>query len=289
MIAHALAYAGRGWPVFPVNPKNNHPLLASAHPTGGPLRGKCVGECGQVGHGFHDATTNAEQVAQWWTQWPPASIGVRTGVAFDVLDIDHPDFEEAVADLPDCETFGPSARSGGGNWHLYFKPTGLGRHIKFNPSKTCDWLGTDGYVIVPPSGHKSGGRYSWIVSPDDVELHDAPNTLVLAVAKSTQPKRIDPPPTRHAGTGGRSSPPAGGWSPAGLIGTVASAAEGERNSRVHWAACRIGDDLRAGKVTPDQAKDARDQLVHVAVMVGLSQLEARRTIESGLTGKRGAA
>lgn len=254
----------RGWPVFPVNPATHAPLTR---------------------HGFHDATLDVAQVDHWWQGHPDASIGVRTGVAFDVLDIDDENFEHAVRDLPDVEVFGPSVRSGGGGWHLYFRPTGLGRHIKFNGAKTCDWLGTDGYVIVPPSAHKSGGRYSWIVSPDEIELHDAPPALVLAVVRNRQR------PTLTADPSGRSLDRvgSGGWSPAGLVGVVASAREGERNARLHWAACRIAEDLTAGKVSRSDAAAAADELERVALLVGLSEAEVRRTITSGLTSRAVAA
>lgn len=269
MHAHAADYATRGWPVFPVNPKTNGPMIAKK----------------DGGNGFHDATTDPDTIERWWTTHPRAAIGVRTGIAFDVLDIDHESFEHGVADLPDVDVIGPSARSGGGGWHLYFRPTGLGRHIKFNAAKTCDWLGTDGYVIVPPSGHKDGGRYAWIVSPDDVALHDAPAELVAAVLP---PKRVERSRSDERSWLDRNASTGRSWSPAGLIGAVASATQGERNSRLHWAACRIAEDVVAGKVTRAEAAAAADELERVAVLVGLSQAEVRRTITSGLA-SQGAA
>ena len=32
-------------------------------------------------HGFKDASKNLEQIAEWWTKWPDALIGVPTGAA----------------------------------------------------------------------------------------------------------------------------------------------------------------------------------------------------------------
>ena len=140
----ALGYAGRGWPVFPLRAPKNAP-----YETGG----------------FHTASTDTDTITAWWSRWPDANIGCPTGIGFDVLDVDHEDFETGVADLPDCITDGgPVVRSGGGKWHIYFAPTGLKRRIRF--AEHCDWLGTNGYVVMPPSTHKSGGTYTVFASLD---------------------------------------------------------------------------------------------------------------------------
>ncbi len=41
-----------------------------------------------------------------------------------------------------------------GGLHFYFAPAGLGRRIGFVPK--CDWLGGDGYVVVPLSRTDTG-------------------------------------------------------------------------------------------------------------------------------------
>ena len=67
----ALKYAEKGWPIFPCG-ANKRPLTP---------------------HGFKDASTDAEQVAQWWTDYPDAMIGLPTGAlsGIVVLDIDDPE------------------------------------------------------------------------------------------------------------------------------------------------------------------------------------------------------
>jgi hypothetical protein len=74
-----LEYAGRGVPVLPLRGKL--PRIPAAHRPGDPLHGQCNGARGRHGHGVHDASTDLEQIGDWWDRWPRANIGLRTGRA----------------------------------------------------------------------------------------------------------------------------------------------------------------------------------------------------------------
>src|SRR5437870_93887 len=67
MLDAALAYAARGWPVFPCDPRSKRPLSSN---------------------GFKDANTDADLIRDWWTRWPQALIGVATGRALGAFVID---------------------------------------------------------------------------------------------------------------------------------------------------------------------------------------------------------
>ena len=67
--AAALAYASWGWPVFPLKPGQKVPATKN---------------------GFKDATTDKDRLARWWDRNPHSNIGLPTGHAFDVVDVDAP-------------------------------------------------------------------------------------------------------------------------------------------------------------------------------------------------------
>ncbi len=76
-----LFYAARGWPVFPCNPKPDKPG-AKIKRAKSPLVGQDKDEAGNKiprSGGLHKATTDPDLIRQWWTKWPKALIGVRTG------------------------------------------------------------------------------------------------------------------------------------------------------------------------------------------------------------------
>jgi hypothetical protein len=75
----ALRYASQGVPVFPLAPRSKFPLISAAN----------------GGHGLLDATTDAAQIQAWWMAHPTANIGRRTGLSFDVVDLDG----EAAVDV----------------------------------------------------------------------------------------------------------------------------------------------------------------------------------------------
>lgn len=272
-----------GHPVLPLGAKKV-PRIRSAHPKGDPLRSKCKGECGQDGHGFYDATTDADKLKFWWTKYPDADVGLRTGISCDVLDVDHVEFETGVADLPECVTLGgPVVRTGGGKWHLWFKPTGLGRRIRF--SEHCDWLGDGGLAVVPPST-KAGQPYEWF-APLDLPLTDAPAELLAVV---NPPPLIAPrPPTPLDSL---SAARQGSWSARGLVDKVAAAVDGYRNSTLWWAARKIGLAVYDREIGSDVAVRALDEVATAAERTGLASSAVARTAESGyrtgLQGIRGA-
>jgi hypothetical protein len=69
LLRQALAYAVRGWPVFPCHPGTKHPATR---------------------HGFRDAATDRQLIEHWWHHQPHANLAIATGAPGpDVLDIDH--------------------------------------------------------------------------------------------------------------------------------------------------------------------------------------------------------
>jgi len=123
-------------------------------------------------HGFKDATTSIDRLAEWWAvsddgNTRPLNLGLRTGRASGVwvLDLDGPEGLETLAcleqehgPLPDTVTVGTPS----GGRHLYFRlPEGLGVRCATRVFPGVDVRGEGGYVLVPPS--RVGDRcYRWV-------------------------------------------------------------------------------------------------------------------------------
>jgi len=85
-LEHALAYARRGWRVFPIWPIRDG-------------RCACGSACGRdagkhpigrlVPHGVLDATTDASCITRWWTDTPDANVGIATGAGSDLVALDQ--------------------------------------------------------------------------------------------------------------------------------------------------------------------------------------------------------
>lgn len=156
----AQRYASAGYPVFPCR-LDKKPLTE---------------------HGFQDATKVAAVIANWWTQWPDASIGIPTGAVSGiwVLDVDprHNGGEglqalEAHGQLPETV----QAETGGGGTHLWFKMPGVEvRNSAGVLGPGLDIRGEGGYVIVPPSKHPQG-QYRWVISPFESTPAEGPRWL----------------------------------------------------------------------------------------------------------------
>lgn len=267
----AIGYAGRGWPVFPLEPGAKRPA--------GRL----------VPHGLKQATADPGQIRAWWQAEPRANIGLVTGVGFDALDLDgavaEAELDRAFAGRPyddegltDDVLIGPTVRTPRG-YHLYVAPTGYGNRAGILPG--VDWRGQGGYVVAPGSVLAGDARrWEWELPDDPLYGHDA--TIRPAPAWLLEYVAPTPPPlaaqtldavfrVRNRRYGGQALD--------AELGRLAVAAEGERNHTLCQAAFRMGQLIAAGQLDAAQVIDA---LGAVAMRIGLTETETVATIKSGL-------
>jgi hypothetical protein len=182
LLEAALDYARRGWPVFPC-----HTITKDGRCSCGKDCGRSAGKHPRTEHGLKDATTSEKIIRAWWRTWPDANIAMATGEkAPEVLDCDlkeHVSGLEMLADLqlrhgPLPETL--AQVTGGGGRQYFFKPSGkIPNKVAF--ALGLDTRGAGGYVIIPPSIHKSGKRYQWVNGITD--LADWPEWLLAEILK----------------------------------------------------------------------------------------------------------
>jgi hypothetical protein len=223
----ALAYAERGWAVFPCLVRGKEPACR---------------------RGFKEAGTNPATIARWW-QRTPYNVAIATGAASGVfvLDVDGPDGVASLADLE--RTHGPLTTTA-------TSTTGAGRHIWFATSVPIqcsagrvgpglDIRGDGGYVIAPPSIHPTGKIYTW-ANPGPVI--EAPPWLVDLTRKR--------PPAPISVRAMASIARPGGYGQAALkyeLDALAQTPRGSRNHRLNRASFSLhqlvaGGELGAGDV-----------------------------------------
>ncbi|MEU2625746.1 bifunctional DNA primase/polymerase [Kitasatospora sp. NPDC007106] len=262
LLRAVLGYADHGWKVFPLSGKT--PAIPRLHPKDDP----CRGECGSDGHGYHDATTDQDHLRAWWDRYPQANIGLPclpNGLA--VVDIDPRNggnktlahLEGKLGPLPGTLM----QITGGDGLHMVYRAPQQRLPGKLGPGIDVK---ANGYIVVAPSVHPdTAGRYRW--SGDGKFTHrPAPWPAVLLPRQ--QAPVVPRQPVRPGGERDTL---------AGLVHFVLEAQEGERNSRLYWAACRALEVTREGRVSAAAVFAA---LVDAGVHIGLSEAEAARTVRS---------
>nr|WP_221382816.1 bifunctional DNA primase/polymerase [Actinoplanes polyasparticus] len=269
-LSAALAYARHGIPVLPVH---------APDPRGGCScdRGVSCERPGKHPHlrrGLTEASTDPRLIELWWARWPAANIGLRTGVAMDVADVDSAEGWHGLCHLLGGELpAGPRVRTGGGGWHFWFRPLGYGNRVRLLPG--LDWRGSGGYVVAPPSRHASGADYRWVLRPDRA-LPEGPAALRALIAGPVPAPSHRPVahPSRYAQA-----------ALAAEADRVARAPVGTRNDTLNRAAYALGRFIGAGLL--DEAETTRE-LEDAARFAGLGRAEIRGTLRSGLTAGRRA-
>jgi len=160
---------------------------------------------GLVHHGHSEATRDLDVVQKWIRHEPHMNFGLVANQDFWVLDIDlgH-DGEESIrkleaqyGKLPPTVT----GNTGGGGRHLLFEAP-KDRKVRNTVNVFGDgFSGIDtragglGYIVVPPSKHKSGRSYAWAdgLAPDQIKMAQAPEWLLERVVQKPRERRNDAP------------------------------------------------------------------------------------------------
>ncbi|MEU4653587.1 bifunctional DNA primase/polymerase [Streptomyces sp. NPDC023723] len=277
-LAHALSAAERGLAVIPLS-RTKLPALRSPH-RDDPDPAPCHGECGRLGHGVHDAATDPARVRELFAAAPWATgYGIACGLPPHHLigvDLDTtPDTGSSTAlrelALRHLFTIPPTV--------VVLTPSG-GRHL---------WLTGPPDVVVPNSAGRLApgidvrGAGGYLVGPGSRTRHGAyttaPGTAHLAPAPCPRAllRLLLPAPRTHHRT---TTPAPSAAHGQGLVQFVRSAHEGQRNTRLFWAACRAYEE--------DLGPALTDALLTAALHTGLTEQEARATLASAarMTGHR---
>ncbi len=161
MLDWALLYAEKKCAVFPLLPRSKQPA---------------------TDHGFYDASTDPEQIKQWWEENPNYNIAIATGDASHglyVIDIDDDPkkgkhgsetlrkWEIEHGPLPETLT----AVSGSGGYHYYYRTRDQYQKAEnIGGQEHIDVRANGGYIVAPPSIHPGTGKpYKWLegLGPED--------------------------------------------------------------------------------------------------------------------------
>jgi putative DNA primase/helicase len=232
----ACFYVSRGWPVLPLFGVDGRQCKCES--------ASCTsrGKHPRTIHGFHDATTDRDQVDAWFDQTRPghlagSNIAIRTGPFSDlvVIDIDPRNGGdeswidvEAMAANREIDLTSRTVVTGSGGTHVYYhypRDRRIPSRGNFLPGIDCKADG--GYVVAPPSLHASGQTYRWRDTTTPIAF---PSELVLELLESAP---------GGCGNGGRGSPLGYDVSLEAVIGGTARVPVGQRDAVFFALACRL--------------------------------------------------
>lgn len=133
-------------------------------------------------HGVNDASSDEDQINEWWSAYPNANIGAACGLSgWLVIDVDQRetgaearlvDGHDSLATwAADHDVIFPTTlkqRSGSGGSHLVFRDPGGIKNISW--LECVEFKTVGGYIVVSPSRHGSGELYRWTESHEPAVL-----------------------------------------------------------------------------------------------------------------------
>jgi hypothetical protein len=163
IIKAAKEYAARGWLIFPV-----HSVTSEGKCTCGVDGCLDIGKHPAVPRGLKEATTDVAKIESWFSSGM-RNIGLATGEGSEitVIDVDtgngkcgSESWAEAIKDHGEPVTL--MSQTGSGGIHVFFKFNSSLKTASNVLGKHVDVRNSGGYVLVPPSRHKTGNQYAWM-------------------------------------------------------------------------------------------------------------------------------
>jgi hypothetical protein len=269
LLAAAMAYAGRGWAVFPLAVGDKVPLIPKK----------------EGGNGCLDATTDPAQIRAWWTANPQANIGITAGASGLLLvDVDAKDGRDGFTSWAALraehafEDTTPHVWTPNDGKHLYFAaPAGV--HLRNTDDELGPGIETKAngkYCVAPPSRLRDGRAYRWDerLNLDAVSIAPVPEPLQRLLERQPPAPSAPAPIVSQIG-GSRYAAKAF----QDEIDHLARATEGTRNATLNRCAFALGQLVAGGEL--DRFTVEQD-LLAVALRIGLGEGEAATTIKSGL-------
>ena len=199
MLIAALWYANRGYYVFPIHEpifdevghvvgctceeyKREHPDRYAPNPDTSVYTCENPGKCPRV-KWSEWSTTDPQKIRGFWYHHPNSNIGIDCGKS-QILAWDADSYKSDYVDadfMSDADRETIIANSGGGGeQYWYAMPEGKSYSNRANGMpEGNDIRGKGGYIVAPPSLHKTGNRYEFasLYDPTDIELAPMPQAL----------------------------------------------------------------------------------------------------------------
>jgi hypothetical protein len=176
----AVAYAKRGWEVFPAPPGKKKSYLSEKY-----CNGRKWGK-----------TTDPDEIRHNWRKWPSANVAIVTGIVSKIWVAEADTLEghkvDGIATLRALEAKHGKlpktlmVESPTGSLHYYFNwpPEGTIGNSTSRIGPGIDVLGQGGMVLGPPSIRPGVGEYRWL---NQNAIADAPPWLIRLTVKADTP------------------------------------------------------------------------------------------------------
>lgn len=262
-------YCALGWRVLPLWSIHFDGLEATCTC---PKGATCAspGKHPRLPHGVLEASSNVVDASDWWGRWPDANVGLATGPesGIYVVDLDGPDAIAAWAalGLPG----GWTSRTGNGLHHVYTLRESLpNTHWKLGQG--IDTRGAGGYIVAPPSLHRSMRTYRW-----EERAGTAPPVLSNAIREALTPSMATPTAPATIRYGESTAYAKGVLRHA--LERVSAAPEGARNETLNHEAFLLGQWCAGGELDPSGIAEALEH----AHPRPCDEKKVRSTIQRGL-------